>query len=277
MAPRLPLEVIEHIIDDVARNDDHVVDNNFSSIKACALVCSSFLHLCRKYIFGYVSLNDPVVWRFASSPTSDDLNRLLSNSPHLAVYIRTLYYHVNKKEFVTKRFSWLLPMFKKLVRLQKLTIIHKRSVQLDWMQSSERKVLLPLLQLPTLTSISLVRIRNFPLADLAGCVNLKDLRIRSLGYSNDVGNFLEALPTTPMMLERLVINGGHAGPLQRLCDARRPDGKSIIDFSSLKELEIDAEAARLDSMKGFVEICKNLHKIKLSSMFSPTSSISSSI
>ena len=37
-----------------------------------------------------------------SSPTSDDLDHLLANSPHLAVYIRKLDYHVSKKEFCQK-------------------------------------------------------------------------------------------------------------------------------------------------------------------------------
>jgi hypothetical protein len=101
MAPRLPLEVLERIIDDVAEYDDDLIDYP-SSIKACALVCHSFLPLCRKHIFAYVTLNA----RNSSSPTSDDLNHFLSNSPHLAVYyIRTLDYYVNEKEFVTKRIS----------------------------------------------------------------------------------------------------------------------------------------------------------------------------
>ena len=84
-----------------------------------------------------------VAIQLPSLPTSDDLNN--SNSPHLAVYYR----------------------FGKI----------------DWMSSSERQVLLPLLHLPTLTSISLSSIRNFPLADLASCVSLKktaDSRFRVL-------------------------------------------------------------------------------------------------
>ena len=69
------------------------------------------------------------------------------------------------------------------------------------------------------------------------------------------------------MLERLVINEGHVGPLQRLCDARRPDGKQVINFSSLKELEISADVTRLDSMKELVAACRNFQKIKISYVF----------
>ena len=170
MTPRLPLEVLERIIDDVAAHYDR-----FSSIKACALVCHSFLPSCRKRIFANVILNA----QYASSPTSDVLNHLLSNSPHLAVYIRNLAYYINEMEFVTEIFLWLLPMFKKLVNLQKLSITYLHSRKLDWMSLSTRKVLLALLHLPTLTSISLSTIRNFPVADLASCVNLKKLRIHS--------------------------------------------------------------------------------------------------
>jgi hypothetical protein len=256
--PSLPLEVIERIIDIVAKYN---IDP--SSIKACALVCHSFLPRCRSHIFAFVTLNA----RHPSFPTSDDFNHLLSNSPHLAVYIRNLDYHVHKGEFAAKRLPWLLSMFKKLVKLQKLSISCPPTVGLDWMSSSERKVLLPVLRLPTLTNISLSTIRNFSLADLAGCVNLKELRIESLECSTGVGNFLEALPATPVMLERLTIKDENVGPVQRLCDARRPDGKPIIDFSSLKE--ITATHVRLDSMKELFVICRNLRKITISSMSVP--------
>ena len=50
MTPRLPLEVVERIIDDVVEYN-HNYDGNISSIKcfkACALVCHSFLPLRRK-------------------------------------------------------------------------------------------------------------------------------------------------------------------------------------------------------------------------------------
>ena len=262
MTPRLPLEVVNLIIDDLAKY------NQLSSIKACALVCHSFLPLCRKHIFASVTLNA----RHSSSPTSDDLNYLLSNSPHLAVYILNLDYRLNKKEFVKKRFLWLLPMFKKLVKLRSLSIIYflrsSRCKIFDWMSSSGRKVLLPLLHFPTLTSITLKTIGNFPLADLTGCVNLKKLEFESLECSpNGVGNFSVALPSTSVMLERLVINMGSMKLVQKLCHSRRPDGKPIIDFSSLNEIWSDD--IHLRSMTELFGMCKNLHKIILTSMSPP--------
>ena len=273
MAPRLPLELVERIIDDVAEYDDNHFPK-FPSIKACALACHSLLPLCRKYIFATVILNAQF-----SPFTSDYLNHRLLESPHLAVYIRELVYHINKKEFVTERFLWLIPMFKKLVKLQKLRISYSDRLEdgrLDWMSSPERKVLLPLLHLPTLTSISLSSIRNFPLSDLTSCVNLKKLWIQSLECStpNAVGKFLEAFSPTPVMLERLTIEGGSVKFVQQLCHARRPDGKPIIDFSSLKK--INSSNVRLRSMTELFGMCRNLHEISLESM-SLTHLISSSI
>ena len=262
MAPRLPLEVLERIIDDVAADYP-----NSPSIKACALVCRSFLPLCRKHIFASVTLNSPVIFIRFTSSTSDLFNRLLSNSPHLAVYIRNLVYYVNKKEFVTERLSWLLPLFKKLVKLQKLSFSHASGRNPDWMSSSARKVLLPLLQLPTLTSIRLSAFWNFPLEDLAGCVNLKELEIGWLECSNGVGEFLESLPITPAILERLAINDGNTKPVQQLCHARRPDGKPVIDLSLLRE--ITANVTRLNSMEELFGICRNLRKINIFSMSLP--------
>ena len=266
MVPRLPLEVVELIIDSVAARYYKLyrVFYDLSSTKACALVCHAFLPLCRKHLFASVTLYSRP---YPSSHTSDDLNKLLLNSPHLAVYIRNLDFHVHKKEFVGKRLPWLLAMFKKLVRLQKLSLSYSlpQRGKFDWTSSCVRKVLLPLLHLPTLTSITLETLKNFDLTDLAGCVNLKNLRIKSIecSASNGAGKTLEALPATPAMLEWLAIEG-NVKPVQQLCDARRPDGKPIIDFSSLKK--ITATVARLDSMTELFKMCRNLHKIDLISM-----------
>ena len=265
----LPLDVVELIVDDLAENDYNVI--KLPSIKACALVCHSFLPLCRKHIFAFVTLNS----RRPPSPTSDDLNHLLSNLPHLAVHIRTLYYYFNKKEFVAKRISWLIPMFKKLVNLRYLRMRFSGSPsvpdrKLNWMSSPERKVLLPLLHLPTLIDIGLTRIGNFPLADLASCVNLKTLRIDCLECStpNSVGNFfLETIPATPVMLEWLVIIMGNIKPVLQLCHARRPDGKPIIDFSSLKK--ITASVPQLNSLWELFVMFRNLRRVRLTSMSLP--------
>ena len=276
MAPRLPLELVERIIDDVAEYDNNYIDK-FSSIKACALVCHCFLPLCRKYIFASVIL-DTRAAPLRRTPTSNKLNHLLSNSPHLAVYIRKLYYCVEEREFAAERFPWLSSMFKKLVKLQKLSISYywRPSGRLDWMSSSGRNVLLPLLHLPTLTSISLSSIRNFSLSDLASCVNLKKLQIQSLECSapDGVGDFSEALSPSPVMLEWLTIDEGNVKPVQQLCHARRPDGKLIIDFSSLKKIK--SEDVRLCSMTELFGMCSNLQKISLNSMSLPHP-ISSSI
>ena len=266
--PRLPLEVVEQIIDIVgAKSEIYNQPEDLPSLKACALVCHSFIALCRKHIFASVTLND--LKRRPPSPTSDDFYHLLSNSPHLAVYIRELEYIVNKEEFVAKRLPWLSSMFNKLVKLQVLSIRYWGSYsgpgnKLDWMSSSERKVLLPLFHLPTLTSISLSKIQNFALADLAGCVNLKTLDFWGLECSTGIGKFLEVLPATPVMLERLVMEDGNVKPVYQLRHARRPDGKPIIDFSSLKE--ISATVTRLDSLMELFEMCRTLHKIDLTSV-----------
>ena len=212
--------------------------------------------------------------RRPSSFTSKYFCRLLSNPLHLAEYVRKLDYNFNNNEFA--RWSFLspvwLPMFKKLVNLQHLSISYRPSKnsepgrKLDWMSLSERKALLPLLHLPTLTSISLSRIKNFALADFAGCVNLKELQIQALTYSTgaSVGKILEVLPSTQVMLERLAIDEVKVKRVQQLCNARRPDGKPIIDFSSLKN--ISARVAKLDSMTKLFVMWRNLRKINLTSM-----------
>ncbi|KAF8805819.1 hypothetical protein BYT27DRAFT_7191978 [Phlegmacium glaucopus] len=251
--PGLPLEVIGEIIDQVATEDD----SKLSSTKACALVCHSILPLCRNHIFASMTLGAR-----QAGYTTKDLNYLLSKSPHLAVYIRNLVYYVEKRDILIQRSSSTL---KKLVKLQTLNICYSVSMpdrKLDWMSPLIREALLPLFHLPTLTSISLFAIQNFPLTDLARCVNLKKLQVAFIECSTDVGGFLEALPTTPVMLEEFTIQRRNVNCVQQLCHARRPDGKPIIDFSSLKK--IVAKVARLDSMKELFGLCRNLREVDLS-------------
>ncbi|KAF8805818.1 hypothetical protein BYT27DRAFT_7191977, partial [Phlegmacium glaucopus] len=266
--PSLPLEVIGEIVNQVSTKDD----SKLSSTKACTLVCHSILPLCRNHIFASVTLNE----RYPPSNTTSDLNYLLSKSPHLAVYIQKLDYHVNLLETLTKR--WLLSLFKKLVRLRMLNMYYSVTIpgkKLNWKLPRTQKVLLPLLHLPTLTTICLFAIQNFSLADLAGCVNLKNLQKAFLECSTDVGGFLEALPTTPVMLEEFTIQGRNVSCVQQLCHARRPDGKPIIDFSSLKK--IVAKVARLDLMKELFGLCRNICEIDLSDIGGGNHSSSSSL
>ena len=75
---------------------------------------------------------------------------------------------------------------------------------------------------------------------------------------------MEVLPATPVMLERLAIMDGNLKPVHQLRHARRPDGKPIIDFSSLKEISVTD--TQLDSLTELFEMCRNLHKIDLTSV-----------
>ena len=128
-------------------------------------------------------------------------------------------------------------------------------------------IFLFLLSHPNLTRICLENIWVFLLADLALCVNLKELEIGpGLSCLNNVGDLWRHYPPTPVMLERLVINRGNIEPGQELCIARRPDGKPMIDFSSLKIITVDV--ARLELLKDVFAMCRNLHKIDLGMSFS---------
>ncbi|KAF8810936.1 hypothetical protein BYT27DRAFT_7336460 [Phlegmacium glaucopus] len=249
--PSLPLEVIGEIIHQVTAEDD----SRLSSTKACALVCHSILPLCRNHIFASVTLNPRQASAFPTRD-SDDIDYLLSKSPHLAVYIRKMVYHIDAKETFTKKWSSsAMSVFKKLVKLQALSICYIRlGRQLDWMLPQTRQGLLPLLHFPTLTDISLCGIENLLFGRFG--------RIGFLECSTDVGRFLEALPTTPVMLEQLIIERQNSvNFVQRLCHARRPDRKPIIDFSSLKK--IVAEVAQIDSMKELFGLCTNLREVDL--------------
>ena len=84
----LPLEIKEAILDFLAEDDD----DNRSALKAqCSLVCQAFLHICRKYIFGSIELND---YRERSTTLAHAFARLLYERPEIAEYIRKLDYSI---------------------------------------------------------------------------------------------------------------------------------------------------------------------------------------
>ncbi|KAF8991357.1 hypothetical protein BDQ17DRAFT_307921 [Cyathus striatus] len=83
---RVPIEIAQSIIDEVALVDD----DNHSALKSCSLVCKAFARASRRYIFHSVSLTNAecvegsyeMYLRFCSAITT---------SPDLAHYVRELY------------------------------------------------------------------------------------------------------------------------------------------------------------------------------------------
>ena len=224
----IPLEIHETIIDFLAEDD-----KNFLPIKACSLVCRTFLPLCRKHIFASIVLNNG-----PRSPTTCMLERLISTSPEIADYIRKLDYNIAVDDFTSPLIQECL---KRISRLQFLAVRHYNMQKLDWSSNHLRPALLHLLHLPTLTHFKVFAIDKFVASDLAPCVNLKKLDIGNHTTGTATNTFDAALPHPSIQLNEFVSGIRNPTAIMNLCIAQHPDGQPVIDFTSLAKIRVAVE------------------------------------
>ena len=242
----LPLEIEETILNVLAEDDD-----DHAALKTCSLVCQAFLPICRKHIFGTISLH-------AVSPsTTPTFGRLLGESPEIADYIRTLNYTIGVADLTSPLIQESL---KRISKLESLTVRYRvqyrgRSARhitpaFNWGDNPIRPVLLHLLHLPTLIQFKVDNVRNFVVSDLIPCVNLKHLNIGIYTTGAAETTFPAALPEYSIQLNEFVAEIGTGAVITKLCTAQRPDARPLINFGSLSKITMflekpnEGEAAR---------------------------------
>ena len=207
-------------------------DNDHSALKACSLVCQTFLHICRKHIFGSITLDDN---HAISHLATHALTLLLCERPEIADYIRKLDYTIEVGDLTSPSIQESL---QRISRLQCLMICHRSSPNLDWSNNPIRPVLLHLLHLPTLTHFEVTNIDNFVVSDLIPCVNLKYLSIGFHTTAATETTFPAALPEQSIQLNEFVAATRTADAITKLCKTRRPDGRPVVDFGSLSKMAV---------------------------------------
>ena len=81
-APRLPIELCEHIIESIYSERFYLVSSALLTLSRCSLVCRAWRPRAQAILFTYVLLKDTAaLHRFAA---------LLARAPHLGRYVRTL-------------------------------------------------------------------------------------------------------------------------------------------------------------------------------------------
>ena len=228
----IPLEIHGAIIDLLAEDD-----KTGSAVKTCSLVCWAFLPLCRKHIFASIVIDD-IHCQTSQSCTMRKLARLLSTSPEVADYIRKLDYNIAIDDFTNPSIQECL---KRINRLQYLAVRHFIRQKLDWSSNHLRPALLHLLHLPTLTHFKVTAIDNFIPSDLVPCVNLKKLDIGSYTTVTATNAFSETFPDRSIQLNEFTSGVGNATAIMNICTAQRPDGQSVIDFSSLTKITVEID------------------------------------
>jgi hypothetical protein len=222
-----PLEIEEKILDILGSEDD----KGHSAMKTCSLVCHAFLHICRKHIFEFIFLND------IPSSTIYAFERLLRNTPEIGDYIRGLTFFTREDDLANPLI--LQESFKRISRLEILTVRPRISARFDWSNDPFRPLLLHLLHLPTLTHFRVKSIKNFVVSDLIPCVNLKYLDIGFLTTVAAENTFPATLPKNSIQLNEFVAQIGAPTTIMKLWTARHPDGQPIIDFGSLSKIAVD--------------------------------------
>ena len=225
-----PLEIEEMILDLLAEDDE-----GHSALRMCSLVCQRFLPVCRRHIFGSIVLNDRDV---VSPPTSHAFERLLRETPEIADYIRKLDYTIRIADLTSLSIQESL---KRISRLEFLSVRHHNWLGLDWSNNPIRPALLHLLHLPTLTHFKVTNIRGFVVSDLIPCINLKYLDIGILKTVAAETTFPAVLPEHSIRLNEFVAGIGSPAAIVKLCTARRPDGRPIIDFGSLSKITVTCQ------------------------------------
>ena len=258
--PPLPTETLQIIVKALADDDDE----DLSSTKACSLVSSTFLLLCRKHIFASIVLDGHRT--IPPQPNTANLIRLLSKTPEIADHIRYLDCYISNEEFDQASLPKILMLITKLEGLKLRWPRYKRR----WDSNPLRMALLHLLHLPTLIRLSLSDFANFLVSDLIACSSLRRLAIESCKAIEPEENALRSpLPSGSVPLRHLSADPDSWQAISALCTTLRPDGKPIIDFRNLSSVLLDLRHG-VDHAKDLFRLCEQLEYVLIYSKFLDT-------
>ncbi|KAF9478851.1 hypothetical protein BDN70DRAFT_722677 [Pholiota conissans] len=194
-----PLDVVDIIIDLVADMDDA----SHTSLKACALASSLFLHSCRRHFFCSVTLG----YGFHELKFLE----VLGSSPGIANYVRKLKvavnYNYDSRE--NKASLILASAIKEFRRVQHLEIKGHmgRSESWDTIPRCLQEAFFHLF--PMIGSLQLSFFHQFRFSVLTRCVNLRCLQLYAV--SEPVLDLTSVLPTRSIVLDEYSMSIGTAG------------------------------------------------------------------
>ncbi|KAF9482959.1 hypothetical protein BDN70DRAFT_874371 [Pholiota conissans] len=254
--PRLPLDIVETVVDILTQEDD----SSFSSIKACALVCHDFLPISRKRIFASLGINfrdtyHSPPYAYTHRTASSRFRELLTISPEIADYIRDLNYCVREKDLEDDA---LIASLKSMTRLQSLMIWNAVSVPISWNWSTSRirTAFVHLFHLPTFNELSLYSIHDFVIADLP--LNLKNFTFGSLYV------LPAPPPSTQIKIYAMSIGCGCDAAIEQLYKARIENGEAVIDLTALNSLESELyDSDDVETLRNLLGHCTGLAQVKI--------------
>ncbi|EDR16156.1 uncharacterized protein LACBIDRAFT_321388 [Laccaria bicolor S238N-H82] len=234
-----PIEIIEHIIDDL--------ENDIDALTAVSETCHALLPLCRKRLFQSIDLSP-------RGPSSlKNLSRLLRYNPDIALYIRELKLHLNRSldnwdPNGPNAYADNILTLSQVQFLQSLQIVGVDETTsyisyASWnaLHPSLRKPILELIYSPTLTELNISRFM-LPFATFRSCINLSILTIEEMADYKSVDGtvgFLE-VPSHPIpQLHSFIVQGVDSHRYaSALIHFRGSDGNPTIKFDRLKMLAV---------------------------------------
>jgi len=241
--PVFPTEITDTIVESLSYSDYY----GLPSIKSCALASHFFVPLCQKHIFKAIKINYLLV-NGKRSPSAEDFIELITDNASIADYVHSLSYRFGSEDaFIAPALSDTLMSLNKL---QSLTIGQEGTYQpdLDWQTTELRPVFQHLLNLPTLTQLTLTQltlhdtnqnhIKNFPLSDLTLASNVDDLGIGYMDFNSGDDDFQLAI-AAPLSLKRLRLGRTSENTTKTLLSATLPNGDPVVDLKGLIHLSVD--------------------------------------
>ena len=262
--PVFPTEITDTIVESLSYSDYY----GLPSIKSCALASHFFVPLCQKHIFKAIKINYLLV-NGKRSPSAEDFIELITDNASIADYVHSLSYRFGSEDaFIAPALSDTLMSLKKL---QSLTVGYEAAgyqPDLDWQTMELRAAFQHLLNLPTLTQLTLHdknqnHINNFPLSDLTLASNVDDFGIGHMDFNSGDDDFQLAI-AAPLSLKRLRLGCRSEGATKTLLSATLPNGDPVVDLKGLTHLSVHFSVEnRQQDIKAIYERVTQLAHLKI--------------
>ena len=149
--PRIPYDILTYVIDQLASED------SYDELGACSQTCRMLLHPCRVHIFSDVFIDEDSAPEFVA---------LLKNNSTIAQYVQELTsYHL---DYSLDESEDLANTFLLLNNVKKLNFIDNNG-SWEGLPPYIQHAFAHLLSSPSMTSVSICYVRDFPVALLSSC------------------------------------------------------------------------------------------------------------
>jgi len=256
---RLPLELLLHVFNILAEQD-------YETLKECALVCSQFSSHCQRLLFEEIELglgfNMSVVQR---------LWKVLEGNPELGTFVKSLYlYFLTGPSHADPDLPRILTKFTQV----KSFTLRTAAISPIWrtiFPSITRAALDSILHSPALNRLAIIHFSEVPFSATFSqcCQSLTSLEldliesVPRIGEGKDIAKAETRGGRGPLILRYLTVDP--PALLPALMEARWDDNLPVFDFSQLRHLTIETVSQQSygPDINGFLRRGVPLEKLDL--------------